>query len=92
MQVVHEEQNYVLAREFFWMAFVATFPVFPFGDWPVWDSRINMSGDFISYWITDCVTVETTPESMTKTREFIWDEFQTLATYLLPFSIFPPEP
>lgn len=84
MQVVKEERTYILARDFFWMAFVAGFAMFPFGYWPAWDSRIRMSGDFIECWIMDHGTPETVPESTAKIRELIWDEFQTLAMHQLP--------
>ncbi|KAF8266575.1 hypothetical protein EI94DRAFT_1732816 [Lactarius quietus] len=33
--------------EVFWIAFVATFPSFPLGDWPLWDMRIPLAGAFI---------------------------------------------
>jgi len=74
-------------REFFWMAYVGAFPTFPHGDWPVWDPRISMEGDFISYWIADCKIQEMTPDVLNTTREFIWEELRNLAACLLPFSI-----
>ena len=74
-------------REFFWMAYVGAFPMFPYGDWPVWDPRISMEGDFISYWIADFKTQEMTPDVIKMTGEFIWEELRSLAACLLPFSI-----
>ena len=37
--------------EFFWMAYMAVHPTFPFGDWPNWDPRIPLEGNFVLYWM-----------------------------------------
>ncbi|KAG2097247.1 uncharacterized protein F5147DRAFT_549150, partial [Suillus discolor] len=39
-------------REFFWMAFVAAFPGFLHREWPLWDPKIGMEGEFITYWMS----------------------------------------
>ncbi|KIJ68890.1 hypothetical protein HYDPIDRAFT_122721 [Hydnomerulius pinastri MD-312] len=79
--------EWLLAREFFWMAFVAAFPRFPHGDWPNWDSRISMEGDFISYWMSDIGVDETRLESVSLIREFIWEELEGLAAHSLPITL-----
>jgi hypothetical protein len=88
MQETQEQHpEYLWVREFFWMAFVAAFPKFPYGDWPNWNLRISMEGNFISYWIADMNVHEITPESTRATREFIWEELKGLAACLLPFPL-----
>ncbi|KAG1855231.1 hypothetical protein F4604DRAFT_2042428 [Suillus subluteus] len=34
-------------RDAFWLAFVAAYPSFPTGQWPMWDPRIPLEGEFI---------------------------------------------
>ncbi|KAF8549098.1 hypothetical protein OG21DRAFT_1421908 [Imleria badia] len=43
--------HYHLARELFWMAFVAAHPEFPRGKWSRWNSIIAMEGGFMSCWM-----------------------------------------
>ncbi|KAF9237456.1 hypothetical protein BU15DRAFT_76001 [Melanogaster broomeanus] len=74
----------LLVREFFWMAFVAAFPSFPYGNWPNWNPRISMDGDFISYWISDTDVDSVKPESVGTIREFIWEELKVLVAHVLP--------
>ncbi|KAH7905870.1 hypothetical protein BJ138DRAFT_1163910 [Hygrophoropsis aurantiaca] len=52
LDVVHPG-CYALMREFFWMAFVSAFTSFPYGQWPFWDARIPLDGEFISGWMAD---------------------------------------
>ncbi|KAF8345692.1 hypothetical protein F5887DRAFT_1158668 [Amanita rubescens] len=40
-------------QEAFWMAFIAAFPQFPAGEWPVWNPRIPMAGSFIQSWLDE---------------------------------------
>ncbi|KIK80277.1 hypothetical protein PAXRUDRAFT_159096 [Paxillus rubicundulus Ve08.2h10] len=74
----------LIVCEFFWMAFVAAFPSFPYGDWPDWNPRITMDGDFISYWISDTDVGSVKPESVGMIWEFIWEELKALAIHVLP--------
>jgi hypothetical protein len=75
-----------LMREFFWMAFIASFPSFPFGEWPCWDARISMEGTFVSYWIDDSNLDELQRNDVT-TRQFIWDELSDAVTVFLSLPI-----
>ncbi|KAG1876991.1 hypothetical protein C8R48DRAFT_544681, partial [Suillus tomentosus] len=40
-------------RDTFWLMFVAAFPSFPRGTWPMWDPRIPLEGAFIEQWLQD---------------------------------------
>ncbi|KAF8256789.1 hypothetical protein EI94DRAFT_1762787 [Lactarius quietus] len=80
--------------EVFWVAFVAAFPSFPLGDWPLWDSRIPMAGQFIESKLvandfeeTTQKTVELTGEDLVKRREELWEEFCTIVQFLYPYPI-----
>ncbi|KIK73489.1 hypothetical protein PAXRUDRAFT_178306 [Paxillus rubicundulus Ve08.2h10] len=44
---------YTVLRDIFWMAFVATYPSFPHGEWPKWNLMISMERDFMSYWMNN---------------------------------------
>ncbi|KAG1908797.1 uncharacterized protein F5891DRAFT_1180361 [Suillus fuscotomentosus] len=35
----------------FWLTFVAAYPLFPRGKWPMWDPRIPVEGTFIQEWL-----------------------------------------
>ncbi|KIK78696.1 hypothetical protein PAXRUDRAFT_152870 [Paxillus rubicundulus Ve08.2h10] len=74
----------LIVREFFWMAFIAAFPSFPYGDWPDWNPRITMDGDFISYWISDTDAGSVKPESVGMIWEFVWKELKALTIHVLP--------
>ncbi|KIK79497.1 hypothetical protein PAXRUDRAFT_161182 [Paxillus rubicundulus Ve08.2h10] len=74
-----------IVHEFFWMAFVTAFPSFPYGDWPNWDTRISMEGDFISYWISDISTHDhVTQEPLRTLQVFIWEELKGLTAHVCP--------
>ncbi|KAI6148019.1 hypothetical protein BKA82DRAFT_16995 [Pisolithus tinctorius] len=74
----------LLVQEFFWMAFVAAFPSFPYRNWPNWNPRISMDGNFILYWISDTDVGSVKPESVGKIQEFIWEELKVLMVNVLP--------
>ncbi|KAG1719838.1 hypothetical protein EDB19DRAFT_1898628 [Suillus lakei] len=38
-------------RDAFWLAFVAAYPSFPSSQWPMWDPRIPLEGEFIEQWL-----------------------------------------
>lgn len=66
------------------MAFVAAFPSFPLGDWPVWDARISMEGNFISQWVEDIGMDLCGPQRAGVIRQAIWEELKELvADFLL---------
>ncbi|KAG1835010.1 hypothetical protein DFJ58DRAFT_670468 [Suillus subalutaceus] len=71
-------------REFFWMAFVAAFPGFPRREWPLWDPKIGMEGEFITYWMSDFGSGSEGP--LKDIQNGVWRKFHDLATmlYLLP--------
>ena len=48
-----DRDHFNLTLDFFWMAFVATYPSFPGGEWATWDAQINMDGMFITTWLGD---------------------------------------
>jgi len=91
VQSSHGEEMpcYVLAREFFWMAFVAAFPSFPFGEWPEWDLRIPMRGTFISAWVEDLdlsLPIQGAQFSQS-VRRYIWDELADAVTFFFSMSL-----
>jgi hypothetical protein len=49
----------------FWLTFVAAYPFFPRGTWPMWDPRIPLEGAFIEQWL------ETLSHSITVNQEII---------------------
>ncbi|KAG1895979.1 uncharacterized protein F5891DRAFT_1193609 [Suillus fuscotomentosus] len=76
-------------RDAFWMAFLAAYPDFPHGSWPVWNSRISLEGAFIESW-----TLTKDPEDLPALitdhdtiRAVIWTDFQRLATECFPYSL-----
>ncbi|KAG0693800.1 hypothetical protein DFH29DRAFT_1006929 [Suillus ampliporus] len=38
-------------RNTFWLTFIAAFPSFPRGTWPMWNPRIPLEGTFIEQWL-----------------------------------------
>ena len=78
----------------FWTAFIAAFPSFPLGDWPPWDVRIPMAGDFIEKQVVaaDFEEVsrrasECTAKDLIKRREELWEDFCKLVKLMYPFPI-----
>ncbi|KAG2363768.1 hypothetical protein BDR07DRAFT_1483264 [Suillus spraguei] len=73
-------------HEFFWMAFVAAFPGFPRQEWPLWDPKIGMEGEFITYWMSDFgSSSERLPDDV---RTGVWRKFHDLTTILYPLPLF----
>ncbi|KAG1888081.1 hypothetical protein F4604DRAFT_1570187, partial [Suillus subluteus] len=73
----------------FWMAFLAAYPDFPHGSWPLWNSRISLEGAFIESW-TLTEDAEDSPALITDhdtIRAGIWTKFQRLATECFPYSL-----
>ncbi|KAJ8086263.1 hypothetical protein PM082_005086 [Marasmius tenuissimus] len=58
-------------REAYWMSFAAAFPHFPGGNWPNWDSTIELDGPFILEWLGRDRGMENGEEA----REDIWRRF-----------------
>ena len=79
----------------FWVAFIAAYPSFPLGEWPLWDTRIPMAGPFIEKQLaandfeeTSRKAVELISEDMTmKRREELWEEFCAIVRVLYPYPI-----
>ncbi|KAH7919399.1 hypothetical protein BV22DRAFT_863188 [Leucogyrophana mollusca] len=76
-------------REFFWMSYIAAYPQFPRGNWPIWDAKIAMEGDFLSHWTEISGGNLPREGSIMSIREIIWDEFQQLASHVFPHPIVP---
>jgi len=76
----------ILVREFFWMSFVAAFPLFPFGNWPNWDPRISLQGSFISYWMEDLDLPDAIMHQgnfSQAVRQYMWRELTEAVGYFL---------
>ncbi|KAK1228780.1 protein kinase, partial [Marasmius sp. AFHP31] len=58
-------------REAYWMSFAAAFPHFPGGDWPNWNSAIELDGPFIMEWMGRQGGMENGEQA----REDIWHRF-----------------
>jgi len=65
------------------MAFVAAFPSFPIRDWPNWDPRIPMAGNFISDWLQDLdLSVSVQRDEFARcTRRIVWNELTVAITH-----------
>ncbi|KAG2104654.1 uncharacterized protein F5147DRAFT_775476 [Suillus discolor] len=42
-----ELSQWMWGRDTFWLTFIAAYPFFPRGTWPMWDPRIPLEGTFI---------------------------------------------
>ena len=76
-----------LMCELFWMAYMAVCPTFPFGDWPNWDSRIPLEGNFVSYWMAqlDLPYVIVRCEHLSvDARQLIWEKLTALVHRSFP--------
>ena len=62
-------------QEAFWMAFIAAYPQFPAGEWPVWNPRIPMAGSFIQSWLDENLRNRNFNGSTTLLHD-IWLQFQ----------------
>ncbi|KAG1853030.1 hypothetical protein F4604DRAFT_1591780 [Suillus subluteus] len=50
-EVDTESSLWTWGRDTFWLAFVAAYPSFPMGKWPMWDPHIPLEGSFIEEWL-----------------------------------------
>jgi hypothetical protein len=78
----------------FWLAFIAAFPFFPRGMWPLWNPRVPLEGAFIEKWL------ETLGQSTTVGQETlvidlddadnlgeIWEAFHRDAALFYPYPL-----
>ncbi|KAG1866335.1 hypothetical protein C8R48DRAFT_772434 [Suillus tomentosus] len=63
----------------FWLTFVAAYPLFPRGKWPMWDPRIPLEGVFIKEWLGRSSDIEAVKlggeHSLVGLLNDIWAEF-----------------
>ncbi|KAG1766329.1 hypothetical protein EV702DRAFT_934445, partial [Suillus placidus] len=50
-KVDNRSQLWTWGCDAFWLTFVAAYPLFPRGKWPMWDPRIPLDGAFIKEWL-----------------------------------------
>lgn len=74
-------QCYRLMQDLFWMAFVASYPTFPHGDWPLWNTQIPMEGEFILSWVLRDKD-DKVPEAFL-TQQTIWEQFKAIVEQVL---------
>ena len=73
--------------EFFWMAYMAVHPTFPFGDWPNWDPRIPLEGNFVSYWMAQLdlpYAIVCYEHLSVDARQLIWEKLTALVHRSFP--------
>ncbi|KAG1753111.1 hypothetical protein EDD22DRAFT_784685 [Suillus occidentalis] len=71
--ILAESQHWKWGCDVFWLAFVGACPDFPNGQWPRWDTRIPLKGQFIKQWLNaGTLGVDQSRES---SLEQIWVEF-----------------
>lgn len=85
-----KSQEWTWGTDIFWMAFVAAYPSFPSGTWPVWDCHIALDGTFIHEWLDHggCegwsqhynVLFDDNPDGLANFRDQIWVLFQSHAS------------
>ena len=78
-------EAYCVMWDLFWMAFVASFPTFPGGDWPLWDAQISMEGGFILSWVS-----KEGVEGIAFPQQAIWVQFKHILQSLFPYVISQP--
>lgn len=87
----NEPQSREWGLELFWIAFVASHPEFPSGQWPTWDNRIPLQGQFIAKWLSGAVKVGEELEGLLPSsggalsaRMVLWDLFRTKVSSCFP--------
>ncbi|KIK36599.1 hypothetical protein CY34DRAFT_16279 [Suillus luteus UH-Slu-Lm8-n1] len=77
-------------RDTFWLAFVAAYPSFPSGQWPMWDPRIPLEGEFIEQWLAqsggDSVGEDSALNEALSVSD-IWDDFCKHVALFYPLSL-----
>ena len=76
-----------LMLEFFWMAYMAVCPTFPFGDWPNWDPRIPLEGNFVSCWMAQLdlpYAIVRYEHLSVDAHQLIWEKFTGLVHCSFP--------
>jgi hypothetical protein len=75
-------QEWIWGRDLFWIAFMAAYPHFPQGSWPVWNSKISMEGAFIQSWIERGFQNwgDTEDSVVFEVLQQLWDEFNRVAS------------
>ena len=79
-------QEWTWGHELFWMAFMATYPTFPQGDWPSWDAKISVEGVFTQGWLdrggAEGIENSSKTEPVAMLHKDVWDQFcQTVSLY-----------
>ncbi|KAG2150280.1 uncharacterized protein EDB93DRAFT_1084299 [Suillus bovinus] len=66
-------QHWTWGHNAFWLAFVGACPDFPCSQWPMWDPRIPLEGQFIEHWLdADNLGGDQIGENL---LDHIWTEF-----------------
>jgi hypothetical protein len=77
-------------RDAFWLAFVAAYPSFPSGQWPMWDPHIPLEGEFIEQWLErsggDSAGEDSAFNEALSVSD-IWDDFCKHVALFYPFSL-----
>ncbi|KAH8993097.1 hypothetical protein EDB83DRAFT_2478248 [Lactarius deliciosus] len=74
--------------EVFWIAFIAAFPSFPLGEWPLWDRQV-VPNDFEE--TVQRSSERTSEEDLSKRREELWRDFCKVVKVMYPFPIHDDE-
>lgn len=78
-------------RDAFWLTFVAAYPSFPTGQWPMWDPRIPLEGEFIEQWLKrsgdDSAGEDSAIDEGLVSVSDIWEDFCKHMALFYPFSL-----
>ncbi|KAG2145798.1 hypothetical protein DEU56DRAFT_910081 [Suillus clintonianus] len=74
-EVDSRSQLWTWGRDAFWLTFVAAYPLFPRGKWPMWDPRVPVEGTFIKEWLGRPSDIDGSDQSVAILLGEIWAEF-----------------
>ncbi|KAG1831460.1 hypothetical protein DFJ58DRAFT_736618 [Suillus subalutaceus] len=90
-EVDNRSQLWTWGCDAFWLTFVAAYPLFPRGKWPMWDPRVPLEGTFIQEWLGWSSDIDAMQlrgnHSLLTLLSVLWAKFNKHTALFYPFPL-----
>jgi hypothetical protein len=84
--LLQDKELWKWGTEAFWVAFTAAYPAFPHGEWPFWNTKINMEGGYIESWLENLSSDNGSEDDAHPNEVWelgvVWQHFQQLLSHV----------